>query len=279
MTERTRVLPLVDADVAARIPPAPPGVRPSPEQIVELAAFIAERFHPERIVLFGSRAYGRSTPDSDVDLMVIMDVPGRPVEQAVLIRQALVHDFQFAIDILVRTPARIALGLAEGDFFLTDVMTKGITLFASPTMTQANGSSSGGEAADQTPGLKQATREWLDKAESDYRAAVHLLAAPDPEFNIVCFHAQQCAEKYLKALLQEREVASPRTHDLEVLARLSRPVLPAVAPPDADLAWLSSYAVDIRYPGANAGQAEAERAIALAGDVRALVRGALGLAS
>jgi predicted nucleotidyltransferase len=113
---------------ASRIPDAPPGVRPTREQIEALAAFIAERFRPQRIVLFGSRAYGEPGPDSDVDLMVIVETPGRPVEQAVKIRQAIDLDPPFALDLLVRTPEQIRLGLDEGDFFVLDVMGNGVTL-------------------------------------------------------------------------------------------------------------------------------------------------------
>jgi predicted nucleotidyltransferase len=112
-----------------RIPPTPLGVRPDREVIANVAAFIAERFTPQRIVLFGSRAYGTPTGDSDVDLLVIMDSPGRPVDQAIRIRQALDLRPPFALDVLVRTPAQIALGLEEGDFFIEDIMTQGVTLF------------------------------------------------------------------------------------------------------------------------------------------------------
>jgi predicted nucleotidyltransferase len=117
------------AAAARRIPDAPPDTRPSREQIEALAAFIAERFRPERIVLFGSRAYGEPGPDSDVDLMVIMETPGRPVEQAVRIRQAIDLDPPFSLDLLVRTPEQIRLGLDEGNFFVLDVIEKGVTLY------------------------------------------------------------------------------------------------------------------------------------------------------
>ncbi len=68
--------------------------------------------------------------------------------------------------------------------------------------------------------MKPLTREWVDKGEADRKTARRELRVRNsPNFDAVCFHAQQCAEKYLKALLQERGAAIPRTHNLEALAR------------------------------------------------------------
>ncbi len=67
---------------------------------------IVDRFHPDKIWLFGSFAHGTPTSDSDVDLLVAMDTALRNVQQAVEIRQAV--DFPFPVDLLVRTPKQIA---------------------------------------------------------------------------------------------------------------------------------------------------------------------------
>ena len=65
------------------------------------------------------------------------------------------------------------------------------------------------------------TDEWIAKAEADYRMAAREIAATDsPSWDGVCFHAQQSAEKYIKAVLQERDVAFPRIHDLRKLVDL-----------------------------------------------------------
>ena len=116
------------AAIVGRVPEAPAGVGPSRAAIAEVAALIAERFRPERIVLFGSRAYGVPTADSDVDLLVVIDTPRRPLDEALRIRQAIRLDQPFPLDILVRTPDQIRVGLAEGDFVIVDVMTKGAIL-------------------------------------------------------------------------------------------------------------------------------------------------------
>ena len=80
------------------------------------------------MVLFGSYAYGTPTPDSDVDLLVVMETPLRHIEQAVEIRKAV--DFPFPVDVLVRTPHHLAERVALGDVFLREVLTKGMILYA-----------------------------------------------------------------------------------------------------------------------------------------------------
>lgn len=88
---------------------------------------IVRRFHPRKVFLFGSYAYGKPTSDSDVDLLITMDTPLRGVDQAVEIRKAV--DLPFPTDLLVRTPQQIAERLALGDTFLREVVTKGIVLY------------------------------------------------------------------------------------------------------------------------------------------------------
>jgi predicted nucleotidyltransferase len=129
MTDRTATATSLVERIAARIRDAPPDARPGRAQLAEVVAQIAETFRPERIVLFGSRAYGAPTEDSDVDLLVVMETDLRQPELAARIRQSLRLDPVFPLDIIVRLPAQIRLGLEEGDFFIEDVMTLGKTLY------------------------------------------------------------------------------------------------------------------------------------------------------
>jgi len=70
--------------------------------------------------------------------------------------------------------------------------------------------------------MRRATGEWLAKAEADFISALReYRARKQPNFDAACFFAQQCAEKYLKAYLQEQTVAVPRTHDLVQLTNLA----------------------------------------------------------
>ena len=87
---------------------------------------IAERFQPDKIILFGSHAYGTPHADSDVDLLVIM--PARnELDQALKIRLAL--PAPFAMDLLVRKPQNMKWRLQEGESFAIEMVTKGKILY------------------------------------------------------------------------------------------------------------------------------------------------------
>jgi predicted nucleotidyltransferase len=92
---------------------------------------IAERFHPDKIILFGSYAYGQPHAESDVDLLVIMPTRNA-IDQA--IRIDLAFERPFALDLHVRTPYQIKQGLKDGDcdWFLREVMEKGKVLYEAP---------------------------------------------------------------------------------------------------------------------------------------------------
>src|SRR5262245_48930540 len=89
MTDRTSLVSPLAEEIARRIPEAPPDARPGGAQLADVVASIAERFRPQQIVLFGSRAYGMPTYDSDVDLMVVMETHLRNPEQAFRIHSTL----------------------------------------------------------------------------------------------------------------------------------------------------------------------------------------------
>ena len=97
------------------------------DQIRELAGQIAERFHPEKIILFGSYAYGQPDEGSDVDLLVIM--PARNmIDQSAKIRLALPLR-SFPLDLIVRTPTYVRRRLEGEDWFLREIIGKGKVLY------------------------------------------------------------------------------------------------------------------------------------------------------
>lgn len=96
-------------------------------QIKSLADQIAREFHPDKIILFGSHAYGRPGADSDVDLLVIMRFRGRPVRQAIAILNKL--NMLTPIDLLVRTPEQIQERLALGDRFIREILERGKVMY------------------------------------------------------------------------------------------------------------------------------------------------------
>jgi len=87
---------------------------------------VAERFHPDKIILFGSYAYGTPHADSDVDLLVVMPARNQ-LDQAVKIR--LAFDAPFPMDLIVRKPKEWQWRLAAGESFSTEILTKGKVLY------------------------------------------------------------------------------------------------------------------------------------------------------
>src|SRR5436189_5646340 len=87
--------------------------------IRRFARQVAERFQPDKIILFGSYAYGTPHADSDVDILVIMPARNQ-IDQAVRIDQEI--DAPFPLDLIVRTPKNLAWRLKEGDWFLREIV-------------------------------------------------------------------------------------------------------------------------------------------------------------
>ena len=92
---------------------------------------IVREFHPQRVVLFGSYAYGTPTEDSDADLLIVMDIPeDQTRQQAVAIRQRIPR--RFRMDLIVRTPAELAFRVKHNDWFYREIQERGEVLYESP---------------------------------------------------------------------------------------------------------------------------------------------------
>jgi len=123
----------------------------------------------------------------------------------------------------------------------------------------------------------EATRRWVEKADNDLRNAEYVLTMPEGcPTDTVCFHCQQCVEKYLKALLTLKGIDFARTHDVVVLLNLLK------AADFADLSVqqvqpLNRYSVEARYPGdwEPISVEDAATTVRLAQHVREVIRGAL----
>jgi uncharacterized protein len=97
------------------------------DQIQAFSQQIVEKFQPERIILFGSYAYGQPTEDSDVDLLVILPFEDLPVYKAIEIRRQIRPPFP--LDLIARTSEQIQQRLDMGDFFIRDIIQKGRILY------------------------------------------------------------------------------------------------------------------------------------------------------
>ena len=99
------------------------------DKIQLLSDRIAREFQPERIILFGSYAYGTPDDDSDVDLLVILPFAGKPTRKALEILNKM--NPGISLDLLVRTPEHVKERLDNRDWFIYEIIEKGLTLYES----------------------------------------------------------------------------------------------------------------------------------------------------
>jgi HEPN domain-containing protein len=126
--------------------------------------------------------------------------------------------------------------------------------------------------------MKASTLEWIKKAEEDWETAqLSYRARKVALHDAACFHCQQCAEKYLKARLNEASIVPQKTHNLSDLLDDVLPSEPAWATLRPLLIGLTKYAVLYRYPRFNATKIEAKAALKDCREVRRIIRAAFGL--
>lgn len=102
------------------------------ELIRAMVRKLAEEYAPERIILFGSYAYGTPGPDSDIDLLIIKDTPERLMKRMVTVRRILTDPKRMvALEAIVLTPQELSQQLAKGNQFIQEIVEKGKILYAS----------------------------------------------------------------------------------------------------------------------------------------------------
>ncbi len=115
---------------------------------------------------------------------------------------------------------------------------------------------------------EELVNEWIEKAEEDYWAAEYLYEkSKEKVTTIICFHAQQSAEKYLKAVLTQCTIDPPRIHSLETLLDMVVPEIPELEEYRESLIILTPFSVEYRYPGVDATVEDAKECIEI---IRAL---------
>ena len=127
--------------------------------------------------------------------------------------------------------------------------------------------------------MKEETLDWIEKAEEDYAAATSMMELAKPRlYSPICFHAQQCFEKYLKALLVEGEIYFSRTHDLIALLNPLLSLYPEWELHRDPLRTLNRYAIEYRYPGEETvTRATTSDALQILEDARTLILDELNL--
>ena len=126
--------------------------------------------------------------------------------------------------------------------------------------------------------MKVETEEWVQKAEGDMNTAQREFAVLEkPNHDAVCFHAQQCAEKYLKARIIEEGLPVTRTHDLEILLNQLLPIETGLTVLLQSVRILSAMAVEVRYPGMATDEDDAAEALRSSEKIRNFIRTTLGI--
>ncbi len=113
--------------VAINVPTIRQRKRIPQEAIDQVVQQIVEKFKPQKIILFGSYARGNPRPESDVDLLVVMNTPLKEVQQAIQICQQI--EYRFGLDLIVHTPGCLAERVKMGDWFLRDVLKEGKVIY------------------------------------------------------------------------------------------------------------------------------------------------------
>jgi predicted nucleotidyltransferase len=107
----------------------PPGFAPVTEEVLQAIVHrLVTGLHPCKIILFGSYVSGPPTPDSDVDLLVILDTLARPVDRYLRVSR-LLRPRPFPLDLLVKTPAEIVQALDRNDAFMREIIAQGRVLY------------------------------------------------------------------------------------------------------------------------------------------------------
>lgn len=230
---------------------------------------IVREFKPLQVILFGSYAYGIPKEYSDVDLLVVMPVTNSEArKQAVEIRERIPE--RFKMDLRVRSPEDIAYRISHNDWFLREVTEKGEVLYESEDFYLK-------PHKKENTKMNPLTLEWIERAEGDFTVAKENQQGNNPVNHVICFLAQQCVEKYLKAWLQEMNIPIIRTHNLTQLLDLILPTIPEWKAWKSELSDLSEFAVETRYLADSPSHNDVERSMETCEKVRNAVRAELKL--
>jgi len=186
----------------------------------EIATRLIASYEPERIILFGSRARG-STEAGDIDLLIVKETAERPIARRIVVER-LLADRAVAVDLFVYTPAEMLKLYGMGSPFVEEIVATGKVVY-----------------------VHQIVEQWLKDAEEDLLSAEILFE--NKANKGACYHAQQAAEKALKALVIKQGGKPQRVHDLiELRGEVARLGL-AVDLDEDDAVFLNSVYKG-RYP-------------------------------
>jgi uncharacterized protein len=207
----------------------------------ELLAPVVEYFKPQRVILFGSRARGEATRDSDIDLLVIVDDDTPPERLSLGARYEARKSYRLPADVFPIRAETFERNRNIVGTLAAEADTDGIVVYGSP---KGSPSMKGVDPRARW----EAVERWLEVAERDRTAAVMCLAAGPQLRPIAAFHCQQAVEKLLKGFLVLAGKRSRKTHSLAQLGAAAQASFPDIGGFVAVAANWSDWVVAYRYP-------------------------------
>lgn len=210
--------------------------------LAEAVRRLVETLDPERIYLFGSRARGDATEDSDYDLLVVVRMGDTPLRDQERAAYGALADLRMPKDILIQTSVAFERNLPVVGSLPAAVEREGCLLYGERPARRVWDPM---EVEEQKANL---TRDWLTRAKHDLRGADRLLALAEPLPDVALYHFQQAYEKALKGFLSWHDWPLQKTHLLPALVEECEAIDPDFAQLAASAAVVSPYAWKFRYP-------------------------------
>lgn len=158
------------------------------KELNDISRRLIKEYDPEKIILFGSRAEGKDSEGSDIDLVIVKETDKRPLDRRIEV-ETLLADRAVPIDLIVYTPDEIRRLYSMGSPFVEEIVEKGRLLY-----------------------MRKATSAWMREAEEELGSASVLYE--HERYKSACYHSQQAVEKGLKAVMIEKGKRPERTHDV-----------------------------------------------------------------
>lgn len=244
---------------------------PSDVVVGQIVSTLVSRMHPRRIILIGSRARGDARPDSDYDVVVELDTDAATARERGREAYQYFPDRDWSLNVFARATGQIECSANDPGTVDWDIVRQGIVLYAADGVTSVL-TPPPLRVREQPPEVPPSVADWTARAERDL-AHARREAEMDDAWEYVCFHAQQAAEKYLKALLVHHYVRPRWIHDLKELLKDARKIGLELSGLDQDCAFLTPFAGEARYgPLVDFDETKGRAALAAADRIAAAVK-------
>lgn len=224
--------------------------------LADIEQRLVAALHPEKIILFGSYAYGEPNKDSDIDLLVIVPRSEEPSHRRAQMAHSALSDIKIPTDVLVMTREEVSRKATVPSSLVTLVLRKGKVLMAegqNSDDTQDIGDEQYAEDAQ-----REEVKQWLVKSQRDLKVSQLLLSNETYLLDSAAYHCQQAAEKALKGYLAHQKLEAIKTHNLKVLIDLCIPFEASFKSIKESADTLTPYATESRYPGNDSDPERAE---------------------